>query len=240
MTLFNIFREDLYFFPKFDYYLGERSTDEEALLQDWNWFDAPTLTKGQETKLRIMTVAMKLFSKNGFNQITLNNIAKESKTSHPLILKHFGSKENLLFSVRKYVSHSNHKWVDSKIKPEMSGIDALITHCYENINWGYHNRDQAKIILLTYYYSSLDGPNSKMGMGAFKVGIQRLHQYILQGQREGAVSSSEKSELLAEIIHEYAVGLFTKMLATESSPKNTLPRSYKKKLVQIINNTLTS
>ncbi len=209
-------------------------------MQDWSWFNASDLTKGQQTKLRIMNGALTLFSKNGFNQVTLKEIAKETKTSHPLILKHFGSKEELLFAVRKLVTFSNYHWVDSKVKETMSGLEALHLHCYENINWGFHNPEKAKIILLTYYYSSLDGLNIEMGSGAMKAGIARMHKYILQSQREGLISADIKSQWLAEMIHEYCVGLFIKMLATEDTSKDRLPRRYKSQLVHVIDALIKS
>ncbi len=207
-------------------------------MQDWNWFASSDLTKGQETKIKIMKGAIRLFSQDGFNHVTLKEIARETATSHPLILKHFESKENLLLAVRKYVSFNNHTWVDAKIKNTMDGVEALRTHCYENINWGFHHRDQAKIILLTYYYSSLDGSNGKTGQRAFKLGGERVYRYVQQAEREGLLPKTADSKQIAAMIHEYAVGLFIKMLATEGAQKKRLPRSFKEKLDQVIDRIL--
>ncbi len=196
----------------------------------WNWFGDSVLSKGQETQLRIMKTALRLFSDKGYSAVTLQKIAKGAKTSHPLILKHFGDKENLLLAVRKYVSFSNHQWVDQKIKPSMNGRDCIITHCVENLNWGYHNPNEAKIILLTYYYSSMEDG----GLGAFRMGTERLHRYVLQAKREGALTSGLNTETVTEMIHEYAVGIFVKMLATDPHKTKKLPSLYVKKMTMAL------
>ncbi|MCJ8276910.1 MAG: TetR/AcrR family transcriptional regulator, partial [Bdellovibrionales bacterium] len=120
-----------------------------------NWFKNQDLTKGQATQLRIMQAALQLFSQRGFSNVTLQMIAENSNTSHPLILKHFGSKDELLMRVRQFVSASNHAWVDAKIKPDMSGKEALFTHCYENLRWAFEKPAEGKVILLTYYNNSI-------------------------------------------------------------------------------------
>ena len=68
-----------------------------------NWFQNQELSKGQATQIRILQSALQLFSEKGFASVTLQMIAENSGSSHPLILKYFGSKENLLLHVRQYV-----------------------------------------------------------------------------------------------------------------------------------------
>lgn len=201
---------------------------------DWDWFGDTKLTKGQLTQLKIIDGALHLLSRNGIQSVTLQQIAKYTKTSHPLILKHFTNKETLLQAVRKYVTFQNHKWVDSKIKNEMNGREKLMTFLYENFVWANKYPEQAKIILLTYYYSSLDHSKYSPGQAAFELGVKRTYQHCLQVERENEINFSGNIQLLSEIIHEYAIGLFIKMIATEK-PKTKAPRAiYKKKLTQFL------
>ncbi len=190
-------------------------------------------SKGELTRLRILESALYLFNKEGFSDVTLQDIAKKSKTSHPLILKHFGSKQELLRAVRKYVSLSNHSWVDSKIQPQMNGYEALITHCFENINWAFHNPAEAKIILLSYYYNTVDQDNKKTGTSAIRLGTERIHKYVLQAEREGVLKPDFSSTFVSEMCSEVTIGLFTKMLTNREDQQKKLPGSYKKKLTLV-------
>lgn len=193
-------------------------------------YERVALSKGQATQLRIIESALKLFSQFGFAEVTLQMIAKDSKTSHPLILKHFESKENLLLHVRKFVTISNHTWVDSRIKPQMNARERLMAHAFENMSWGFHNPEQAKIILLIYYYDSLVDPKRPRAKGARSLATQRILEYVMQAKREGLLKTKEKPEFVAEYIHEYLMGLFNHLLTSEALTKKSLPTSVKKKI----------
>jgi AcrR family transcriptional regulator len=193
-----------------------------------DWFTSENLTKGQRTQLRVILSAIKLFGQSGVNSVTLQQIGEDSDTSHPLILKHFGSKEDLLLQVRKYVSYSNHSWVDSKILDTMNGFDCLKTHVFENINWAFHNPSEARIILLTYYYGSLENNNS--GELALQLGWERMKRYVLQAQREGRLIIDIKIDLLVQMVHAFALGLFTHLLVSSDHNHSRIPQSYKRKV----------
>lgn len=188
------------------------------------------LSKGQQTQLRIILSALDLFGQFGFSEVTLQMIAKRSKSSHPLILKHFESKENLLTHVRQYVTLSNHQWVDAKIKPSMNARQRLLTHSVENMNWGLHNPSQAKIVLLIYYYDSLVKGQVKAQSARAKA-TQRILEYVMQAKRENLLKVKEKPEFVAEVIHEYLMGLFNHLLTSEDLNRKKLPQSYNKKLL---------
>lgn len=191
-----------------------------------NWFFDSDLSKGQLTQLRIIQTAIKLFGKKGFAQTTLQAIAKSSKTSHPLILRHFKSKDLLLRQAQQYVSQSNHRWVDAKIRFEMSGHEALHTHCIENLEWAFHNRDEARIILLTYYYNSLSGFSKNVN--ARRVGADRILKYVKRIHSETELS--EPVTFYAEMIQEFIVGQFVRLLTDNSDQYKRLPTTFHKKI----------
>lgn len=192
------------------------------------WFFDAELSKGQQTQLRIIKTTIKLFSKKGFAQTTLQAIAKSSKTSHPLILRHFKSKEELLRQAQQYVSLSNHRWVDEKIHFEMTGREALYTHCIENLNWAFNNRDEAKIILLTYYYNSLSASNKNVN--ARKVGADRILKYMKRVETDSNKSLPEPVTFYSEMIQEFIVGQFVRLLTDSGMQTKRLPSSFQKKI----------
>lgn len=197
---------------------------------DFEWLGSQILTKGQETKLKIIKSSIRLFSEYGFANVTLQDIASVTATSHPLILKHFGSKNNLLLAVRKFVSASNHKWVDSKIQPNMNARECILTHSMENLKWAVANQDEAKIVMLTYYHSSLISKRQNPGENAQNLGTRRILKYVQQAEREGLILGEETPVFIAEMIHEYLIGLSIRLMISSSPTTKTLAPSYKKKV----------
>lgn len=205
-------------------------TEMKELNDNFDWFSNQSLTKGQETKLKIIRSALRLFSQVGFANVTLQDIGAVASASHPLILKHFGSKNNLLLAVRKYVSASNHNWVDPKVTSDMNARECIVTHGLENLKWSIAHPDEAKIILLTYYHSSLKSKKDTPGERARNLGIKRILKYVQQAEREKLIIIDENPIFIAEMIHEYFSGLFVKLVISGPGMHKTLPAVYKRKI----------
>ena len=60
---------------------------------------AALLAKGEDRKQRILEVAQRLVTRNGWRNTTLSQIAKEAGVSAAGLLHHFESKEQLLHAV---------------------------------------------------------------------------------------------------------------------------------------------
>lgn len=195
-----------------------------------SWFQSQDLTKGQATQIRIIQSALRVFSEKGVSNVTLQMIAKNAGVSHPLILKHFGSKEDLLLYVRQYVKVSCQAWVDEAMDESMNGHKALFTHCYESLQWIFQKPDEGKMIIFTYYYNSLSRTGENLSMNARKIGIQRILKYVLQCQREGYLGKKENPEFIAEILQESLIGLAVAILTSGDLGESKLPPRYKKKI----------
>lgn len=57
----------------------------------------------QSARTAVLDAALALFAKRGFADTSLRDISRESGISHPLILHHFGSKEELYTEVKRRV-----------------------------------------------------------------------------------------------------------------------------------------
>jgi TetR/AcrR family transcriptional regulator, repressor for neighboring sulfatase len=60
----------------------------------------------QQAKIEILQAAEKLVLENGPNFLTLKRVAAEMKLSHPAILHHFGSAEQLMIALQQKMSRS--------------------------------------------------------------------------------------------------------------------------------------
>ena len=112
----------------------------------------------------------------------------------------------------------------------MNGRERVFTFCYENLAWGYTHPEQAKIVLLTYYYQSLYNKGSKPGQEAFKLGGDRLKAHCLQAERENLVRFNGDIQMFSEMVHEYAAGLFVRMVATGVSGSKNPPTDFRLKI----------
>lgn len=63
----------------------------------------PRKLKALETKKKILNTALDLFSKNGYNDVTIDDIAKESGTSKGAFYNHFNSKYEIFLEKFKEI-----------------------------------------------------------------------------------------------------------------------------------------
>jgi AcrR family transcriptional regulator len=66
--------------------------------------------KAQATKLRVTECAFKLFSKKGFDVVTMEDIARASATPLPTVYSLFKSKSGILFEVVKKICFGEKYW----------------------------------------------------------------------------------------------------------------------------------
>lgn len=64
------------------------------------------MVKKEETRLRIMDNALRLFSEKGYYLTTTKEIAKEAGVNEITLFRHFGSKENLFQETTEFYVHS--------------------------------------------------------------------------------------------------------------------------------------
>lgn len=202
------------------------------------WFSGQDLSKGQATQLRIIQTSLQLFSQKGFSNVTLKTIAEASFTSHPLILKYFGTKEELLAYVRVFVSRSNHTWVDSKVSQDLSVRDSLIAHAYENLRWAFEKPNEGKIILLTHYYNSLSTLPDNPSARARSLGTDRVHQYFQRAKKEGFIAADQSPKLLSEMLQEFLIGLGVALLTGSELHKKKMSPNFKRKIEIFVDSLL--
>lgn len=66
------------------------------------------MSKKEETRERIMSVALQLFSKEGYIKATTKQIAVESGVNEITLFRHFGNKENLFHETLEYYVEEMH------------------------------------------------------------------------------------------------------------------------------------
>ncbi|RYZ92643.1 MAG: TetR family transcriptional regulator [Proteobacteria bacterium] len=181
--------------------------------------DDSTKTKGQRTQEHIIEMALKLYGKHGFANTSMQMIANECELSQGAVMQHFTSKARLLEAVRKQVTASNHRFVDSKILPTDDSLAAIRKHILYNLDWALRYPAEANVIILTYETAIHDGESRGVSSGAIRLGTERLYRFVLAAQREKLADSKLDPELTAEILHTYLCGLIVRTMAQERPAK---------------------
>lgn len=57
------------------------------------------IKKGEETKTKILKASIELFSKNGYDATSVNDISKKAKVTKSLLYHHFKNKESILIQI---------------------------------------------------------------------------------------------------------------------------------------------
>ncbi len=101
----------------------------------------------QETSEKIITVAIDLFSKNGYNGVTTEEIAREAGFSEKTLFRHFQSKQNLLEKAidRYHYGEEMRSIFESKLVWSLKEDLELISKNYHRIM--HQNRKLLKMLM---------------------------------------------------------------------------------------------
>lgn len=101
----------------------------------------------QETSEKIITTAIDLFSKDGYNGVTTEQIAKEAGFSEKTLFRHFQSKQNLLEKAidRYHYGEEMRSIFESKLVWNLQEDLTLISQNYHRIM--YQNRKLLKMLM---------------------------------------------------------------------------------------------
>lgn len=103
------------------------------------------MSKKDETRNRIMNIALKLFSEQGYTQTTTRQIAAEAGVNELTLFRHFGNKEALFQeTTADYVSTINIKNEINRLKKQDFG-ESIAEIALDYLNWCYQNEMLYKI-----------------------------------------------------------------------------------------------
>ncbi|QGQ45360.1 TetR/AcrR family transcriptional regulator [Metabacillus sediminilitoris] len=188
----------------------------------------------QDTTEKIITAAIDLFSKNGYNGVTTEEIAKEAGFSEKTLFRHFQSKQNLLEQAidRYHYAEEMRAIFDSKLTWNLKEDLLLISQNYHRIM--HRNRKMLRIIMkvgenvpglhqyshrhpqalkdfLTNYFAEMKNRKKMVPFDAEQIAITYL--YMNFGLAHGRMNEDPAftDERFAKLIEE-SVALFTRGL----------------------------
>jgi len=197
---------------------------------------AGTTLKGQATRNRLVTEAIYVFSKQGYNNGSLQEIAKRCGLTQPALFHYFSGKKELIVAALERLIIDSFTVIDALIKPEDSARKRLENHFYGNLKWGFEYPEQAQLMILVYYLASFDKDFTKLYRPLLLRGRERVAVYLYAAQREHLLKKDEDVPALALYIYDHLVGslltTFTSDLAATS--EETQIKSLKKRWKRLL------
>ena len=120
------------------------------------------MKKGEVVKEKILKMAIKLFSRHGFEGTSFQLIADKCKVSPTTPLYYFKTKESLVNAAIAVIIEHNASLLRAVMTPHDSAHERIKKHFQINLEWAQKYRDEAQVILLVYYLASFDKNWSKI------------------------------------------------------------------------------
>jgi AcrR family transcriptional regulator len=108
--------------------------------------DLQTISKSERTKERLYEAAIKLFTRDGFDQSNMRAIAKEAGVAGGACYYHFASKESLVFEYYLRLHQDHMKVLGESLSKEGSFEDKLYLVVKSKIEVALPNKDMARAL----------------------------------------------------------------------------------------------
>lgn len=136
--------------------------------------------RSNQTIQDILTSAEKLFSKKGYDAVTIREIAKEAGCSHTTIYLYFKDKEALLHQLAMPILETLHQQLKQFLtKEDMSAIDRLKKISRAYILFGLKNQNMYSI-LINAKSSKVDEVKPKLEINKLRIEMFEILMEVLQ------------------------------------------------------------
>lgn len=186
---------------------------------------ATLLAKGEERRQRILSVAQRLLTRNGWRGITLGQIAREAGVSPAGLLHHFESKEQLLHAV-----------LDARDAYDLAHLDLSrdILERVQGVARRFVEAPELVGMFAVLLIENLDpeAPLHDRLLGRYRTAVEVIADGIRQGQREGRYRTDLDPAVKAVEIVAFLNGMETSWLLDPSIPLTQVFREYTESLAR--------
>lgn len=143
-----------------------------------------------KTKRLIFKAAIKVFSQNGYNGTTMDDIAKEANVAKGTLYYHFKSKEEIF----KFIINGGMDIISEKLeeisKQDSDSISKLKAVCKAQLSVVYENRDFFKVIMSQLWGSQIRQFDIRRKIEKY---INDIEEYVKDAVNEGSIKNGETS-----------------------------------------------
>lgn len=151
----------------------------------------------QDKKLQVLEAAFQLMSKDGgIENLTMDDVAKNAKVGKTSIFKYFGSKENLIHEVFKYLLEIIGDGAREIMAAHLPFEETLIAMTQNKINYSKKINKQFYLDMMEYLTKKQDNGLSLMMEQYVKESYSMMLDLFHRGRKEGKVDLKYSDEFL--------------------------------------------
>lgn len=158
--------------------------------------------KKEETRRAILAAAAELFSKRGYDQASIDEIAEAADVAKRTLYNNFESKEQIVLALRFQSFETLIEKACQEAEKGKSPIAAIEHFVVESVRWTYEQPELARVLLRDG--SMLPPPPKIEENGAFNLPmppfVHRLLELVLLCQKKGELRTDVETEFLVHII----------------------------------------
>jgi len=161
--------------------------------------------KGIQTQLHIMEVAIELFKNLGYENVSVDRIVKESKTSKGSFYQHFPSKSSI-FMMRFMEMDEQYIKIYEELKPQyVSAIERLEAFC--NAVLCCIEKEMGKELMRVIYSAAIISNEHTFFTNEDRKLYLILHQIIDDGKNDNSIKNIESAQVFFQIIVQSLFGI---------------------------------
>lgn len=153
--------------------------------------------KAQQTKKKILETALDLFSKKGFDQVTVDEIVNVSNTSKGAFYVHFNSKYEIFLEKFKEIDDFYDVFTQSLPK-EMSCSEKIVSLIKSQMV--YLRDTLGKDLMRTVYISALTPNQPKTLSNTNRTLYKIVHSFVEEGQEKGEFNKDSSAKEITMLI----------------------------------------
>ncbi|WP_458411777.1 TetR/AcrR family transcriptional regulator [Schinkia sp. CFF1] len=157
----------------------------------------PRQIKAQQTKKKILEVALDLFSKKGFDQVTVDEIVNTANSSKGAFYVHFNSKNEIFLEKFKEIDDFYDTFTQS-LPDDMSYSEKIINLTKSQMV--YLRDELGKDLMRTVYMSALTPGQPKTLSNTDRKLYKIIHLFVQKGQEKGEFKDTISAKEITMLI----------------------------------------
>lgn len=194
-----------------------RKTEPSALTQNvWEALFAASPSRAQQTQIKIIQATIHLIARDGIQSITFEQVATAAKVSRPLVLRYFGTYEELVYQVARYIRAHFQQFVLGKMTDRRSVIVQITAYVDATFDWIDELPEHAAVWLLFYYECVRNRRFRKLNSELVEMGHARIQALLTLGGESRELKPGGD----AKALQIFLTGALVSCLTEDSDRKN--------------------
>jgi len=162
------------------------------------------MSKGLETKQKLISAAIDLFAENGIQWVSFQQIGSKVGIAQPTLYKYFQDKDDLILACVQHVASTGRQLIDRNVDPLASASKQMRAYIEGNLLWVQKHPKEAIILFAIYYFAYNSLPLREILLSINEQSIKRLAVHIAAGEREGTWKQTDLPKI-SRIIHSLLI-----------------------------------